>query len=572
MDSETPYDFENPPWIKHYDPHVPARVEVPDLLLHEMLSTVAKKYPTASALSFMGQTLSYRELYEDILRIANALKGLGVGVDDKIALILPNTPHFVTFAYAAMAIGSIPVLFNPLWSPIQVEENLEKVGASLVVVQDMLIDRVERVKDKYRVIVAKLDDYGSSRFKLMVRMGRLLGRIPRIPKNFIEYKELLKIDPIQDIFNGDPNDKISVMLYTGGTTGVPKAVMLSHKNIIANIIYQRYWFNRSEARDRVLGLLPLFHAYGFGSILGLSLMIAAHLILVPRFDPEKLVNIIIKYRINLIPGAPTVYIMLLKKVNETKLSKLKGIAEICFSGAAPLPVEIMKRWERVTGCRIVEGYGLTETSPVVAANPIYGRRKPGSIGLPMPNTLLATADPIEPTLVEGKGEIVVNGLQVMKGYYEAPEENKKVFFKCCGKTWLRTGDIGYMDEDGYFYIIDRKKDIIKYKGHSVYPRYVEEVIYKHPCVAEAAVIGVPHPIVGENIKAFIVLKNECLGKVSEEDIINWCKERLGAHEYPRIVEFRKELPKSAAGKILRRILREEELGKLHKNNNPIIEQ
>ena len=337
--------------------------------------------------------------------------------------------------------------------------------------------------------------------------------------------------------------------------------MLTHKNIMANIVYQRVWFNRREASDRVLGLLPFFHAYGFGSILGLSLNIAAHLILVPRFNPEKLVDTILKHRINLVPGAPTVYLMLLGTVGEKKLSKLRGVAEICFSGAAPLPVEIMKRWESLTGCRIVEGYGLTETSPVVAANPIYGKRKPGSIGLPMPNTLLATADLIEPVLVKDEGELVVSGLQVMKGYYNMPEENEKVFFECCGRRWLRTGDIGYMDDEGYFYIIDRKKDIIKYKGHSVYPRYVEEVLYQHPCIAEAAVIGVPDPIAGENIKAFIVLREECKGKLTEEDIIKWSKERLGAHEYPRIVEFRDELPKSAAGKILRRVLREEELKK-----------
>jgi len=561
MAAQPPFDLENPPWLKSYDPHVPPRVEVPDTLLHEMVGEVAGKYPDATALTFMGERISYRRLYSEILRLARGLRELGLEPGGCAAIIMPNVPQFVVASYAAMALGARACLLNPLWSPVQVEESLKGLGADVVIVQDLLLDKVRGVMDKYRVVVAGIGDYGSASFKAQVALGRILGRIPGIPRGAVRYRDLLQGGELRDPYKGDPSETVAAMLYTGGTTGTPKAVMLTHKNIMANIVYQRVWFNRREASDVVLGLLPFFHAYGFGSILGLSLNIAANLVLVPRFDPHRLVDVILKYRINLIPGAPTVYLVLLKEVPESKLRRLREVAEICFSGAAPLPVEVIKRWESITGCRIVEGYGLTETSPVVAANPIYGKRKPGSIGLPMPNTLLAVADPVEPRLVRGTGEIVVSGLQVMKGYYNMPEENEAVFFECCGRRWLRTGDIGYMDEEGYFYIVDRKKDVIKYKGHSVYPRYVEEVLYQHPCVAEAAVIGVPDPIAGENIKAFIVLKPECRGRVSEEDIIEWSRERLGAHEYPRIVEFRDSLPKSPAGKILRRILREEELKK-----------
>ncbi|MEB2836897.1 MAG: AMP-binding protein, partial [Desulfurococcales archaeon] len=541
---------------------MPPRVEVPDIMLHEMVADVASRHPGATAITFMGEGVSYARLYDEILRAAEGLRRLGVGEGGCVALLMPNVPNYVVVSYAAMALGARACLLNPLWSPLQVEENVEKLGADVVVFQDVLADRVSELAGNYKLVAARLDDYGSISFKAKVRLGRLLGRIPRPPRGAIEYRELLAHGRLERPYKGDPGEAVAAMLYTGGTTGTPKAVMLTHKNIMANIIYQRVWFNRREASDRVLGLLPLFHAYGFGSILGLSLNIAANLILVPRFEPHKLVDVIVRHRINLIPGAPTVYIVLLKEVPREKLARLRGVAEICFSGAAPLPVEIIKRWESITGCRIVEGYGLTETSPVVAANPIYGKRKHGSIGLPMPNTLLATADLVEPRLVKGTGELVVSGLQVMKGYYNMPEENEKAFFECCGRRWLRTGDIGYMDEEGYFYIVDRKKDIIKYKGHSVYPRYIEEVLYQHECVAEAAVIGVPDPVAGENIKAFIVLRPECRGKVTERDIIEWSKERLGAHEYPRLVEFRDSLPKNPAGKILRRILREEELRRL----------
>ncbi len=559
---EPPFDFENPPWVKNYDRHVPPRVDVPDITLHDMLVDVASRYPKAPAVTFMGETLTYSRLVDETLRVASGLRRLGVGEGDCVAILLPNTPHFITVAYGAMAIGARACLLNPLWSPFQVEESVRSLKARVVVVQDLLLDRVKRLPPDVDLIVAGIGDYGGGLFKAQAALGRILGRIPGAPRRAVRYRSLLRGEPLAETCSCDPSKTVAAMLYTGGTTGTPKAVMLSHKNIVANIIYQRVWFNRREASDRVLGLLPFFHAYGFGSILGLSINIAAHLILMPHFDPERLVDLVLRYRINLIPGAPTVYIMLLKRVKEEKLARLRGVAEICFSGASPLPVEIMKRWENITGCRIVEGYGLTETSPVAAANPIYGKRKPGSIGLPMPNTLLAIADPMEPRLLrEGRGELVVSGLQVMLGYYNMPEENEAVFFECCGRRWLRTGDIAYMDEEGYFYIVDRKKDIIKYKGHSVYPRYVEEVLYKHPCIAEAAVIGVPDPVVGENIKAFVVLRPECKGRVSESDIIEWAKERLGAHEYPRIVEFRDELPKSPAGKILRRLLREEELKK-----------
>ncbi len=554
-----PYDPEDPPWIKNYDPWVQPKVDVPNELLHEMLAHTADKYPNAPAITYYGEIVSYRRLYEESLKVAGGLRSLGVGPGDCVALVMANTPHYITVSYGAMMLGARACLFNPLWSTFQIEENARKLGAKIIAINDVVQARVGLNPEEYNLVLAHIDDYGGLSWKLMVKTARILGKIPKVKKNerYLVYRELLKSPPIKKVHKDDPKDTVAAMLFTGGTTGVPKAVMLSHRNIRANILYQRIWFNRKEAKDRVLGLLPFFHAYGFGSILGLSINIAANLILMIRFDPKKLVDVIIKYRINLVPAAPTIYLALLKTVPEKRLRKLRGISEICFSGAAPLPVEVIRKWEETTSCRIVEGYGLTETSPVAAANPIQGKRKHGSIGLPMPNTLISTADPVEPVMVTGVGEIVISGEQVMIGYYDLKEENKKVFFECCGRRWLRTGDIGYMDDDGYFYIVDRKKDVIKYKGHSIYPRPIEEVLYQHPCVAEAAVIGVPDSEVGENIKAYIALRPECRGKITPEELKEWTKQRLGLLEYPRIIEFREELPKSLAGKILRRVLREE---------------
>ena len=558
-------DFDNLIWLKNYDSHVPPKIDVPNKPLYEYLIDSAEKYPDNIAFTFYGFSMTYKTLLKETYRTVNILTQMGVKPGDCIILLLPNTPHFIIFSYAGLMLGAKICPLNLLSSPYQIEQQLNELQPKVLIVQDMLYDKISGLKnkDRFNIILAQLDDYAPLKIKLYLLFGKLFGKIPKIPKDIPKYKTLRRNvgetpSPLPLI---DPEKTIAAMLFTGGTTGEPKMVMLSHRNIVSNMLYQKIWFRRKEGDETVLGLLPFFHAYGFGSILALSIALAANLVLMPQFDVKELYENLIKYRVTLFPAAPTIYIMMLNNISAEKLSRLKDVVELCFSGAFPLPMEIIKQWENITDCRIVEGYGLTETSPVVSANPVYGIRKIGSIGVPMPNTLVAAADLEEPVLVDGKGEIVVNGLQVTLGYYNRPEENKNAFFECCERRWFRTGDIGYMDEDGFFFLIDRKKDMIKYKGHAVYPRYIEEVLYQNPCVAEAAVIGIPDPVVGENIKAFIVPKNDCRGKVGEEDIIKWCKERLGGHEYPRLVEFRETLPKSIAGKILKRILREEELKK-----------
>ena len=558
-------NFENPIWLKNYDSHVPHRVEVPDKTLYDYLLQSAEKFPDNKAFTFLGYSMTYRQLINEVYKAYHMLKNLNIGFNDCIVLILPNTPHFIILTYAGLMLGAKICPLNLLSSPYQIKRQINELKPKIIIVQDLLYDKISDFVEEsdFDVMVTDLRDYISFKLKAYVSLGKAMGKFPKIPVDIFKYRNLMKYGSSKkpDLQSINPEKTVAAMLFTGGTTGEPKMVMLSHKNIVSNMLYQKIWFKREEGRETVLGLLPFFHAYGFGSILALSIALAANLVLMIKFDVNELYDNLIRYKVTLFPAAPTIYIAMLNNIPPEKLEKLSGVLELCFSGAFPLPVEIIKRWEEVTKCRIVEGYGLTETSPVVSANPVYGVRKMGSIGVPMPNTLVAVADLNEPILIEGKGEIVVNGSQVMIGYYKHEEENKNAFFECCNRRWFRTGDIGYMDEDGFFFIIDRKKDMIKYKGHAVYPRYIEEVLYENSCVSEAAVIGVPDPLVGENIKAFIVPKKSCEGSVKEEDIIKWCKERLGGHEYPRIVEFRDTLPKSPAGKILKRILREEEAKK-----------
>ncbi|MFN4046005.1 MAG: AMP-binding protein, partial [Acidilobaceae archaeon] len=359
----------------------------------------------------------------------------------------------------------------------------------------------------------------------------------------------------------NPKEDVAVLMYTGGTTGIPKGVMLTHHNIVANMYQIDAWWFKGHKGLKYVGLLPWFHIYGQTAVLHHAVFSASTIIVYPRPDIEAVMKDVAKYKADIFHGVPTAYIAVINhpKVKEFDLRSLKA----CISGAAPLPVAVLEAFEKLTGAKLREGYGLTETSPVTHVNPIEGRYKPGSIGLPVPNTMAAIADPEKPILLPpGQvGEVVVSGPQVMKAYYKRPEENLQAFFEAYGLRWFRTGDMGYVDEEGYFYVVDRKKDLIKYKGYSVFPREIEEVLYKHECIKEAAVVGKPDPEAGEIPKAFIALKDECKGKVKAEDIIEYARSSLAPFKVPREIEFRDELPKSVVGKVLRRELREEELRK-----------
>jgi long-chain acyl-CoA synthetase len=362
-------------------------------------------------------------------------------------------------------------------------------------------------------------------------------------------KEKAKIEPKEDV---------AVFQYTGGTTGLPKAVMLTHFNLVANVYQVMEWFRDLSNEDVFIGALPYFHSYGMTTSMNVPIALGAKIVLIPDpRDLKRILDSIQKHRATIYCGVPTMYnaINNYPNIKDYDLTSIKA----CISGAAPLPIEVKKKFEEITGGKLVEGYGLSETSPVTHANPMNGVNKEGSIGLPIPDTLAVVVDDEGKILPVGEvGEIAIKGPQVMKGYYKMEEETRNTLIN----GWLLTGDIGRMDEDGYFYIVDRKKDMIIAGGYNIYPREVEEVLYEHPDILEAAVIGVPDPKRGETVKAFVVLKEG--SKVTAEEIEKFCRERLAAYKVPRIVEFRRELPKTSVGKVLRRVLKEEELKKLGK--------
>jgi long-chain acyl-CoA synthetase len=559
-----PWEFySSRPWVKSYDPGVPADVDIPVMPLYRILDDTASQYPDRVSMIFLDRKVTYRELQDSALRFASWLRSVGIGKGDVVALFLPNTPQFAIAYYGALYAGATVTPVNPLYTPRELRFQLEDSEAKVLVTLDMFKDRVlAGAPDNVKYVVwTGIQDY----LPFLKAVGyRLKFRPPSPPEGGKHYRFtgiLRGSEPLKERAAVNPVEDVVALMYTGGTTGLPKGVMLTHYNIIANLHQiDSLWFKGRKGFVFV-GLLPWFHIYGQTTVLHFTVFSASTVIVYPRPDIEAVMKDIERYKANIFHGVPTAYIAI---VNHPKVKEfnLKSLAA-CISGAAPLPVAVLESFEKITGAKLREGYGLTETSPVTHVNPIEGRYKPGSIGLPVPSTMAAIADPEKPELLPpGQvGEIVISGPQVMKGYFKRPEENSLAFFEAYGLRWFRTGDMGYVDEEGYFYVVERKKDLIKYKGWSVFPREVEEVLYKHECVREAAVVGKPDPEAGEIPKAFVVLKDECKGKIKAEDLIEYTRKHLAPFKVPREVEFRDELPKTIVGKILRRVLREEEMRK-----------
>ncbi len=553
--------YASKPWIKNYDEGVPAEIEIPEIPLYQFLIDSARSFPNRTALVFYGRHVSYRELEDRARRFARFLAEMGVGRGDVVGIFLPNSPQFAIAYYGALMAGATVSPMNVLYSPKEINRQLKDNKARVLVAIDIFKDKVEQgVPDTVEKIVwTGVHDYLPGIVALLYRVKEKPPKIREDSRNVLLKTVLSSYEPLASPAKVNPREDVAALMYTGGTTGIPKGAELTHYNLVANVLQIDAWYKRgTKGKDVMVGALPWFHIYGQTAVLNAGIYRAATILVFARWETEKVMKAIEKYRANLFHGVPLMYSMI---VNHPKVRKfnLRSL-EACISGAAPLPVALAQKFEELTGAKLREGYGLTETSPVTHVNPILGKAKKGSIGLPVPNTIAAVADLEAPRLLPPgeTGELVISGPQVMKGYHNMPEENEKVFFECCGLRWLRTGDIAYMDEEGYFYIVDRKKDIIKYKGYSIFPREIEEVLYKHPCVLEAAVVGSPHPEYFEVPKAFIVLKPECRGKVTERDIIEWARKELSLIKVPKIVEFRDELPKTAVGKILRRVLREEE--------------
>lgn len=553
--------MENKPWLKHYPPQIPHTLTYEETSLQQLLKNTAEKYPNKIAIHFNGKELSYQELYDSALKFAGYLQKIGIQKGDRVAIMLPNTPQSVISFYGVMMAGGIVVQTNPMYTERELAFQMKDSGAKAIVALDILFPRIKKIQGETElehIIITAIKDYLPFPKNLVYPFiqKKQYGYSVKVEHkgNDHLFTEIMKHPALQEpIMNINFEEDLAILQYTGGTTGFPKGVMLTHKNLIANTKMCQAWLYKCrEGEEIVLGALPFFHVYGMTTVMILSILQASKMVLIPKPDPEVLLKTIQSQRPTMFPGAPTMYIGML---NHPELSKydLSSI-DSCISGSAPLPVEVQEQFERLTGGKLVEGYGLTESSPVTHANLLWdGERVKGSIGLPWPDTLaeIRSVETGEPLPVGEIGELVVKGPQVMKGYWNRPEETQEVL----KDGWLHTGDMGYMDEEGYFYIVDRKKDMIIASGYNIYPREIEEVLYEHPAVKEVVVAGVPDPYRGETVKAYIVLKEDTT--VTEDELYKFARKNLAAYKVPRKYEFRDELPKTTVGKILRRQLVEE---------------
>lgn len=540
------------PWLRFYDPGVPHTLTYPQITVPSFLDETAVRFGDRPAAVFFGARLSYRTLQTLVNRFAAGLVRLGVRPGDRVSLHLPNCPQFLIAYYGTLKTGAIVVPFSPLYTEREIEHQLVDSGAEVAITLDLIYPRLAAVRPKTQVraiVVTPINAYFPPLLRWLYPLKAYReGHVVRIPRDVPTFQALLETSPTQRGVPVDP-DQPAVLLYTGGTTGIPKGAVLSHRNVVCNIHQSRAWFlHLQPGRDVVLGVLPFFHSYGMTSVMNLAVANGLETVLIPRFQIDMLLQAIAKYRPQLLPGVPTIYTAIAShpQVSRYDLRSIRA----CVSGAAPLPREVQAQFEKLTGGRLVEGYGLTEASPVTHANPLEGTRKTGSIGIPFPDTDARIVDETgERALPQGEvGELTIRGPQVMQGYWHQPEETAHAL----RGGWLFTGDMAKMDEDGFFYIVDRKKDLIITGGLNVYPREVDEVLYAHPAVLEAAAVGMPDPYKGEVVKAFVVLRGG--HRATAEDLIAHCKRQLAPHKVPRTVEFRRELPKSLVGKILRRKL------------------
>jgi long-chain acyl-CoA synthetase len=542
----------NKPWFRLWPKDVPKSLEYPKVPLHAILEKTAKKHPEKAAITYLEEEITYAELNSLSNQFAGALRALGVKKGDRVAIFLPNIPQFVIAYYGILKAGAVLTAISPLHKEREVAYQLNDSEAETIIALDSLYPIVERVWRKTKLkngVVTSLEDYASKTATSPSRVGQ--------KPNVYSFQELLKkkgAEPPKVSVN--PKEDLAALQYTGGTTGTAKGAMLTHLNLVSNAVAFAAWIKGEVTKETFLTALPLFHIYGMTTSMNVPVSLAAKMVLLPHFDPQMALESIQQHRVTVFCGVPTMYSILLTNPELGKFD-LTSI-RVCISGASPLPPQVQKKFMDITGGFLAEGYGLTEASPVTHCNPVDKTLRTvrlGSIGLPLPDTdaRIVDVETGEKTLGAGEtGELAVKGPQVMRGYWKRPEETALVL----RDAWLLTGDIARMDRDGYFYITDRKKDLIKYKDYSVYPREIEDVIYEHPAVKLCAVVGKPDLMVGEIPKAFIVLKDSA--KTTAEEIMAFVKEKIAPYKSVREVDFRKELPISSAGKVLRRVLQEEE--------------
>jgi long-chain acyl-CoA synthetase len=551
-------------WARQYEPGIPSRLSYPDIALPDLLTRSAAEFPDRPAIRFYGRLITYQQLDRLVTRFAEALLRLGVREGRVVGLMLPNLPQTVISYYGSLRAGAVVTMINPLFVEGEIEHQVKDSGCEMIIALDQFYPRIEPLLGRTglkQAILTGVEDY-------LPWLKRLLYPLKAMRAGGSRISPGPGVHRLRQVLNGPEHpsmprvnqEAVALLQYTGGTTGIPKGVVLTHRNLVSNMWQCRHWMPAlREGEEIFLGVLPFFHVYGMSACQNLAISVAGSLVLLPRFQVTEVLQTIAKERVTVFPGIPAMY-SAINNHQQLKDYDLHSI-RLCLSGAGPLPPPVQDQFESLTGARLVEGYGLSEAGPVTHANPIgpdRGKRRLRSIGLPLPDTDARIMD-IETGLQElpiGEvGELAVRGPQVMNSYWKRDEETRQVL----RNGWLFTGDLARMDADGFFYIADRKKDMIKSGGENVYPREVEEVLLKHPKIRDAVVVGLPQDLRGELIKAYVIVKEGEEATVAA--ILEHCRKHLARFKVPKKVEFRKELPKTLVGKVLRRVLIEEELKK-----------
>jgi long-chain acyl-CoA synthetase len=560
----TPYDTR--PWLGYYPRGVPAEVEFPDAPLTDVLDHSARTYPHRPALVFLGHKITYRALAGLVDRLADALRGLGVHKGDRVALLMPNCPQLVISFYATLRRGAIVVQNNPLYTAAELHTQLADSGAKVVIVFDRAYETLAEARRGTaveHVVVTSLTEYLPAGKRLALRLPLKKARETRA-----ELTTPLPEDGPEPLFFQDllassrgrhstvritPRRDIAALQYTGGTTGRPKGAMLTHANLLANAYQTAAWDpGMVPGHEVTLAVLPMFHVFGLTLCLTTTMLIGGTIVLVPKFDLNLVLGEIRRHRPTIFPGVPPIY----QQIADSPKARSAHLDSIrtCVSGAMQLRRETVEAFRRATGARLVQGYGMTETSPVTMANPLNGNARHVSVGIPLPGTIVrvvSETDPSQAVPVGQAGELLIRGPQVFAGYWNQPKETDEVL----SNGWLRTGDIAMMSPDGFFTLLDRKRDVIIVDGLNVYPSEVEEVLNTHPGVKESAVVGVPHPLRGESVAAYVVLVPGIAPGPAE--LLQYCRERLAGYKVPWQINAREELPHNMLGKVLRRVLRDE---------------
>jgi long-chain acyl-CoA synthetase len=558
------------PWLRHYEQGVAAQLDIPEQPLTWLLDQTVSKYPGHTAILYYGTRLSYAQLSSLTNRFAIGLQKLGIRKGDRVAIALPNIPQYPIAFFGALKAGAVVVPTNPLYTEREMEHQMADSGARILVMMEDFYPVIRKARAKTaleHIILTSPADYLPPMLRRLYPLSqrnakhpqpRLTEKERRENRTLHSMKEMLESHGTKgiEVYNlpvPTTGDDLAVLQYTGGTTGLSKGAMLTHRNLLSNAFQTRYWTPKAVvAGETTLCVAPFFHSYGLTVGMNLSILAAATMVLLPLFKAKEVVKTIHRYRPTLLPGIPTMYLAIMREVGAN--TDLVSSIKYCISGAAPLPAKVRVDFEEMTHGKLVEGYGLSEASPVTHCNPLNGDVRDNSVGLPLPNVEAAILNPQTGELlpVGEEGEIVVKGPNIMQGYWNRTEETDAIFIN----GWMHTGDIGKMDAEGYFYVVDRAKDLIIASGFNVYPREVEEVLFNHPTVQEAAVIGMPDEYRGETVAAFIVLKSSFAStEETRQSIIAHCKQNLAAYKVPKSIEFRTSLPKTLVGKVLRRELR-----------------